>query len=192
MRINTPEAITGILGIATALISWRQYASSREQIRIALFDKRYKVYAATKRFIATILQNDRVEDKDFLAFWRNTSDCGFLFPSAMRDLLERIQEAASNKRMLARKCEHARQVSLPSEEVDILIDGESSETMILSDFLRGLEDEFMPYLDFKEFQVNPARRIHGKMHKTLSDFVRLSVGRDRFRRDVSSKPHNRR
>jgi hypothetical protein len=185
------EAATGILGIATALISWRQYASSREQIRIALFDKRYKVYAAAKRFIATIIRNDRVEDEDLLEFWRDTSDCGFLFPSEVGNLLERIQDAASNKRIFARKWKHARELSQPSEEVSVLIDREAIETKILSDFLRGLEDEFMPYLDFKEFQVNRTRRIHNRMSKFQSGFIRLSVGRDGLRRDVSFKPHGR-
>jgi len=61
------SAVPGILGLSSLLVSWRQYATTKEQVRIELFDKRYKVYSAARRFASKALLENKVENTDFRA-----------------------------------------------------------------------------------------------------------------------------
>lgn len=104
-----------ILGLAAVLVSWRQYATSREEIRLSLFDKRYKVYFAAKKFIAKVIREDLVQTEDLFEFWRDTSNSAFLFPESMQKLLDLIQDTSSNKRMHRRNWQHGQRLE-PSPE----------------------------------------------------------------------------
>lgn len=149
------SAASVILGLAAVLVSWRQYATAREQIRLSLFDKRYKVYFATKKFIAKVLREDLVQTEDLLEFWRDTSDSAFLFPESMQKLLDLIQDTSSIKRMHRRNWQHGRETGTKSrEEISRLIDAEERETLRLHSLLKDLDREFLPFLDFREFRAN--------------------------------------
>jgi len=153
------SASPGILGLATLLVSWRQYATSNEQVRIELFDKRFKVYFAAKRFAATVVRENKVENDDFYEFRRDTSESTFLFPQGIQKLLRSIHEAANKKRTYRRKSDHMMNMSGPSEETSQIIDDEERETLKLQELLESLEEEFMPFLDFREFRINRTSAI---------------------------------
>jgi len=100
------SAAPGILGLATLLVSWRQYATSNEQVRIELFDKRCKIYSAAKKFVAKALRENKVENEDFFEFWRDTSESTFLFPQRIQKLLINIEKTANKKMTFRRKWDH--------------------------------------------------------------------------------------
>jgi hypothetical protein len=79
------SAAPGILGLTTLLVSWRQIATSKQQVRIELFDKRCKIYPAAKRFIAKALRENKAENEDFFEFWRDTPEFTFLFPQGIQN-----------------------------------------------------------------------------------------------------------
>ncbi len=153
---------TALIGISTLAVAWRQHATAKEQIRLALFDKRHKVYFAAKKFAAKIIQTDLVTTEELLEYWRDTSDSKFLFPEDIQDLLRRISSAAVDKRRCNLKWEHARNASNPQEIIDGLFDQEEIATKEIEEILRVLEEFFMAYLDFREFRANPTRKIAEK------------------------------
>jgi len=128
--------------------------AAKEQVRIELFDKRCKIYSAAKRFIAKALREDKVENEDFFEFWRETSESTFLLPQRIQKLLKNIQETANKKMTYKIKLDHMMSKSGPSEELNRLIDDEARETLNLYELMENLEEEFMPFQDFREFRIN--------------------------------------
>ena len=55
-------AATLIVGLSVAFIAWQQWQLARNKLRLDLFDRRYKVFEATRRFLAVILRDARFED----------------------------------------------------------------------------------------------------------------------------------
>jgi hypothetical protein len=43
---------TLFLGLAVAVIAWLQWRLASDKLRLDLFDRRYKIYDATMRFVA--------------------------------------------------------------------------------------------------------------------------------------------
>ena len=156
--VSLETLATALIGIATLAVAWRQHATAKEQIRLALFDKRHKVYLAAKEFAVTIMQTDRVITEELQEYWRDTSDAKFLFPDDIQNLLRRMSSAAGDKRMYSRKWEHARKVSKSQEIIDGFVDQEQIATKEIEGILRDLEESFMTYLDFREFRANPKRK----------------------------------
>jgi hypothetical protein len=150
---------TLLVGMATFAVAWKQHHATKEQIRLELFEKRHKVYFATKVFIAKVIQSDKVETDDLLEFWRETSDSRFLFPQGIQAILGGIESVAGDKRMYRQKWEHARHTMNSQPAVNEFIDAESRATKELGEIMSRLEDSFMPYLDFREFRASTTRRI---------------------------------
>ncbi|PYJ41035.1 MAG: hypothetical protein DME80_14400, partial [Verrucomicrobia bacterium] len=47
---------TLIIGIAVVVVAWQQRQIARHKLRLDLFDRRYKVYEATRKFLSIILR----------------------------------------------------------------------------------------------------------------------------------------
>jgi hypothetical protein len=102
MDIHTIFSSTapGILGLAAVFVSWRQYATSKEQVRIALFDKPFKVYFAAKKLAATVVSENKVENDDFYDFRRDTSESIILFTQGIQRLLKISRKLQARRRLL--------------------------------------------------------------------------------------------
>jgi hypothetical protein len=144
---------TIILGIVAAFIAWHQVATTKEQIRLELFEKRYHVYAATRHFLSAIQTKNRTDQDDFQWFMRETSPSVFLFPREINSYLKEITDQASNLLLFQRKQE-AQGIS---QQVKCeLIDSEHEVHRWLLEQLEASTKRFEPYLSFQEFRL--ARR----------------------------------
>ena len=73
---------TLFLSVAVTFIAWQQWRVADDKLRLDLFDRRYKIYDATMRFVANIGSKATFEDADLVEFYRQTSDAVF-FSAAM-------------------------------------------------------------------------------------------------------------
>lgn len=128
------------LSAAVALVAWLQYRVSRNKLRLDLFDRRYKVFEATRKF----LQIARFENTQLLLFKLDTADAEFLFESDVVDWLAEIREKAAHlitvRTLLAR----------PKDDDDLakLAEAQEADLLRLANRTDTLTKVFTPYLGF--------------------------------------------
>jgi hypothetical protein len=106
-----------LIGVVTAYIAWQQHKTNKNQFRLALFERRLKVFNASAQLIVTVLRRARVETDDLVKFQQETRESDFLFGpdiASYLDFLYRkavdvggsedaIDEETKNQRLAARK-----------------------------------------------------------------------------------------
>jgi hypothetical protein len=71
--------LTPTIGVITAYIAVQQYKTNRRQHRLALFEKRMKVFDSTMNFIAAVLRDANVELEQLFRLMRETREHELLF-----------------------------------------------------------------------------------------------------------------
>ena len=78
--------LTPLIAIITGYIAVQQYKINRNQFRLALLDRRLKVYEATIELIATVLRTGRVNQPDLDKFLIGTSERDLFTPNVAKHL----------------------------------------------------------------------------------------------------------
>jgi len=138
---------TLLIACAVAYITYQQHLTNREKLRLDLFDKRFRVYAAARDFLAEIFGTGSVTQDQVLQFMFKTSESVFLFPN--NDIDKRIVEMCkqANGLQLAKGTVEHTEVSDPShakaaQDLRAILDWFSEQG-------RELIDLFAPYLRFQ-------------------------------------------
>jgi hypothetical protein len=71
--------LTPAIAIIAVYIAYQQHVTNRRQHRLALFERRMKVFDSTMNLIASILQDASVKLDQLFQFLRETRDHEFLF-----------------------------------------------------------------------------------------------------------------
>jgi len=139
---------TLIVGLAVVFIAWRQWQVARNKLRLDLFDRRYKVYDATKKFLAAILRDATFTDSQLFEFYAGTSDTEFLFSSDVVDYLAQIRKRALDMRLHQKTYE-----PMPvGDERSRHVQAEHDELLWLTNQLTAMTKIFTPYLGFSHIQ----------------------------------------
>ncbi|MBM3576398.1 MAG: hypothetical protein FJX40_01790 [Alphaproteobacteria bacterium] len=88
-------AIT-LLAIVGAYIAWQQKQIAAEKLKLEKFDRRFKVFDATRSFLAHILRTGNVDAEQEREFWIATMDAIFLFDAEIDRFLEDVRLRAIN------------------------------------------------------------------------------------------------
>ncbi len=92
------EVFTLVLAASVAIVAWLQWWVALNKFRLDLFDRRYKVYDATRKFLSAIVGEATFTDRQLVEFYGETSDAGFLFDADVVDYLEQIRKRALDMR----------------------------------------------------------------------------------------------
>jgi hypothetical protein len=71
--------LTPVIACVAAYIAWQQYKTNKNQFRLALFERRLKLFNFTGDLIAVALRQGRVGNDDLTKFLWETRESGFLF-----------------------------------------------------------------------------------------------------------------
>ena len=133
-----------VVGGAVAFIALQQWLLARHKFRLDLFEKRYKVYEASARFLSVILSLATFNDDDLRAFNIGTMDVVFLYPKHIKEYLHEIR-----RRALAMRLFQTQFTPLPvGKERSQLVQSNHDELVWLSDQLAKLPAVFAPFLGF--------------------------------------------
>ena len=139
---------TLIIGCAVAYVAWQQWQIARNRLRLDLFDRRYKIYDATRKFLATIIREARFEDQQLFEFGAATADAEFLFDSPVVDYLSEIRKRAVNLRTHQKVYEH-----MPvADERSRHVRAEHDELVWLTEQITAMTRVFTPYLGFSHIK----------------------------------------
>jgi hypothetical protein len=90
----SPAFVALIAGLITSYIAWRQWKTTKDKLRIDLFDKRFEVYDSVSAFIAKNLRQGSVDTSDVLDFKFKTRSVEFLFDKYFKIYVNKICECA--------------------------------------------------------------------------------------------------
>lgn len=140
--------VTLFVGLAAAFIGFQQWRLAQRKLKYDLFDRRYKVYDATRKFLVSVLREAEAKDEFVREFIIGTSDAEFLYPKDLVEYLDSLREHA----FLMRKHQRARD-NLPVSDVrNKYIDLEHDELNWLESELTTLRQKFHPFLGFSSIK----------------------------------------
>lgn len=85
---------TFALSVAVVCVAWAQWRVARNKLRLDLFDRRWKIYEATSKFVNAI-NNDSGNVVAYLNdFNAGTRNAAFLFDSDVVDYIQLVREHA--------------------------------------------------------------------------------------------------
>jgi len=76
------------IAVLALVIGYGQFALNRNRLKLELFDRRYSVFEATKKFLYSILRDFEVLDEERNLFLENTKGAIFLFDREICDYLD--------------------------------------------------------------------------------------------------------
>lgn len=97
--------LTIVLSIIATLIIILQFLLQKDRWRLNLFEKRYKVYDDTMKFITTIVQKVNLNDDELYSFLRQTKDRDFLFGKEIREFLDEVYNKGNDLIYVIKKME---------------------------------------------------------------------------------------
>jgi len=137
---------TFFLSMAVGVVAWLQWRVARNKLWLDLFDRRYKVFEATRKFLWLIYKNVNYEKSELTAFNLATSDAEFLFGHDVVHWLATIQDRAAE---LSTTRTLLSQATKDDAELARLREAEKQHILWVLIQINDMTTVFSPYLGFK-------------------------------------------
>ena len=158
MLAVTPPAVSAFvaslafaLSLATFFVAYRQFRTARQNLRLGLFDRRWKIYHAVGVLLAECMVNTDPEPimKALLVFRNTSNGRKFLLPAKINSWIDSAEE-------------HAKEIHDSNMNIKIATTSESKEDAIkklhageavsrrTSTVMKELEPTFSKILDFRK------------------------------------------
>lgn len=129
-----PTFVALVVGFVAATLTYWQWRTTNDKLKIDLFDKRFSIYAATMKILSATVESGSCSNEQIIEFMRNTKGIEFLFDKEIESYSEEIREKLNELRTGERA-------------------GPQAEARKLKDYLeeqfkRGAREKFSPYLSF--------------------------------------------
>jgi hypothetical protein len=145
MELDFWKLVTVALAAFVAYVEYRQYRLGHEKLKLALFEKRFSVFAGARKLLSQILTGANVTLEQLFEYRASIAEASFLFGEELTDYLEKIYKKALDLRYLHEKME-----PLPAGEERTKVAGEIRGTLEwLIEQLPRLKQEFSTYMKFK-------------------------------------------
>jgi hypothetical protein len=138
--------VTLFLSLTVVIIAGLQWRAADNKLRLDLFDRRYKVYDATRNFVAIIIKEATFTDSQLVDFNIGTSDAKFLFGPDVEAYLAEIRKRAVHMRT-ARQLLEKQQVS-DENELSRHTRAEYDDLLWLCEQITAMTKNFAPYIGF--------------------------------------------
>jgi hypothetical protein len=77
--------VTTLVGLFVAYIAFQQWLTNRNQLRLALFDRRWKVYDAARNCVTIVALKRNVTDEELVEITGDLTGARFLFNQKIQD-----------------------------------------------------------------------------------------------------------
>lgn len=132
----------------------REEALARNKLRLDLFDRRYKIYEATSKFVDSINNDPGNVDSYLNAFNAGTSNAGFLFDADVVNYIKQVREKAAHMRTALTLYEAEERKSQPNEAERVRnIEGYEADRAWLIEQATAMIETFTPYLGFQNVKA---------------------------------------
>lgn len=142
---NFWQSVIVLIGVFTAWTAWSQHSINKEKFKLDLFEKRFSVFKATRKFLSVISKDAKVSLEDIREYRANTSEVDFFFKKDIIDCLKEIDSKALKLWRLHEEIKDFPKGQERSEKVKNI----SECLKFLMDKLPELKTIFSPYMRFK-------------------------------------------
>ncbi len=145
---GTPGFLTPLIALLAAYIAWQQYRVNRHSLRLDLYEKRFRVYAALRMLISAALANAAVTNAESQQFLVDTKEAEFLFKPKVGQYLTDVYRRANEL--------HSLSTRLAGNELPVGVKRDelvTREREVLDWFGQqpaAAAKLFAPYLDFRK------------------------------------------
>ena len=97
LQVATPIAsllLTGAIAFVTLRIQHQQAKTNRNQLRLHLFDRRWKVYEAATSFVAAVAIGRKLTDEELYEIAAEIRGARFLFNQEIQDYCNKLRKEA--------------------------------------------------------------------------------------------------
>jgi hypothetical protein len=151
---------TCFVGLMVAFIAFYQMKVAHDKLRLDLYDRRYKIYQATKKFVVMTLKANDYSYSQMFEFYADTTDAVFLFDSDVVDYLKQIEKRVIESRRIYDSFQ-----PLPvGVERTRLCDEEQSHRLWLTDQITAMTKTFTPYLGFSNIKGTFSEELINRNH----------------------------
>ena len=81
--------LTPTVAILGALIAFRQWKLAQNKLKLDLFDRRFKVYEAARKFLSSIVTNGEITDEALHKFMYGTREAEWVLSQAVADYIDK-------------------------------------------------------------------------------------------------------
>jgi len=81
--------LTPTVAILGAFIAFRQWKLAQNKLKLDLFDRRFKVYEAARKFLSSVVTNGEVTDEALHAFMYGTREAEWVLSQAVADYIDK-------------------------------------------------------------------------------------------------------
>lgn len=89
-------SLTPVIALLAVYIAWQQHKTNKDQLRLALFERRLKVFDSTGELIATVLRQGKIANDELMNFLYDTRENEFLFGPDIAAYLHELYGKASD------------------------------------------------------------------------------------------------
>ncbi len=79
-----------LIACLTAYIAYQQYKTNKFQLKLALYDRRLKIYKEFIQILSLAMKDGRLANHQLILFKSNTAESYFLFDTKINDHIEEI------------------------------------------------------------------------------------------------------
>ncbi|EGQ8102556.1 hypothetical protein ACOLNO_004833 [Vibrio parahaemolyticus] len=102
----TAALLTPVIAVGGVVIAGLQWRLSNSKFKFDIFDKRYKVFEATQRFIGHIIATAEVDEQERINFLRDTKIAFAIYDAKVTDYLKLIHDKSLELRLHQSKKNH--------------------------------------------------------------------------------------
>lgn len=139
---------TCFVGFWVAVIAFYQMKVAHDKLRLDLYDRRYRIYDATKKFLAEIVCETTFSNSQLLVFQAATADAVFLFDDDIVRYITEIEHRAIDMRTQHTLSKRAPDPADSSAKAD----AEHQHFLWLSHQLAAMPLTFTSHLGFKNIR----------------------------------------
>jgi hypothetical protein len=144
-----PAFVAFVVGIFGTCIGFNQYRTSRDKLRLDLFEKRFEAYEKLQEYFNCLLRDAQVDKKVLSLLAEARYKSLFLFGNEITEYIDEVWDKAIEMRRLNLKL-HGSQGLPVGEERNMVCDKESSLLQWNLDQQRDSPKRYVKYLKFDE------------------------------------------
>lgn len=140
-------ALTPIIAISVTYIAYKQYKIDKDNLRLALYERRFNVYQSLKQVLAEASIGGNITTNTLWDFLAITEESEFFFGNEISEYLRNIHLKSIDLIKLKKKLE---EISPPIDDERLRITTEHNELVKwFSNQDKIAKDLFLKYLSFK-------------------------------------------
>ena len=136
--------MTILIGLIAAYIAWQQYKGNVLNLRLARYDRRFKVYDAVKQILSTVTREANVGADDLRKLGAALADADFLFGNEIPRYIDQVYRHGLQLRLATEKYNQTIQTAQFDQAVVDEMDG---HTKWFLDQYPVAREIFRKYLD---------------------------------------------